>query len=45
MSYLSIFRSLLVADWVLSGKLLKVNKICTAWDLVYRAVNTWVAYS
>ena len=40
-----IFRPLLVADWVLAGKLLKANRACTAWDSVYRAMGVWVAYT
>jgi hypothetical protein len=39
-SYLSIFRPLLVVNWVLAKKVLKVNGVYTAWDLVYRAMGT-----
>ena len=45
MSYLGIFRPLLAADWVLAGKLLEANRAYTAWDLVYRAMGVWVAYT
>ena len=37
--YLSIFRPLLVADWVLAKKLLKADGAYTAWDLVYKAMG------
>ena len=40
MSYLSIFRPLLVADWVPARELLEANRAYTAWDLVYRAIST-----
>ena len=45
MSYLGIFRPLLVADWVLVKKLLEADRAYTAWDLVYRAVGIWVVYT
>ena len=40
MSYLGIFGPLLAADWVSAGELLEVNRAYTAWDLVYRVINT-----
>ena len=39
-SYLSIFKPLLAADWVPAGKLLEANRVYTAWDSVYRAMGT-----
>ena len=40
-----IFRLLLVAHWVPARKLLEVNRVYTAWNSVYRAVDTWAAYT
>ena len=45
MSYLGIFKPLLVADWVLAKKLLEANKAYTAWDSVYKIIGIWVAYT
>ena len=39
MSYLSIFRPLLVIVRVPAGAPYGANGVCTAWDLVYRAMG------
>ena len=44
-SCLGIFGPLSAADWVLAGKLLKVNRAYTAWDLVYKTICIWAAYT
>ena len=44
-SCLGIFRPLSAADWVPAGKLLEVNRVYTAWDLVYGAVGVWAAHT
>ena len=45
MSYLGIFRPLLVADWVLARKLLEANRAYTAQDSVYRVIGAQIAHT